>query len=78
VCLFISFGSYRLGARKIQDVKARKLLVSGFFVYFIIGTVVWFLDQMARGWIIFGWLTFFMLLFFTLGYGYFLVIKTET
>jgi len=75
-CL-VALGVLAWGARSVQDVKARKLMVLGFFMYFIIGTVVWLLDQIERDGILFGWVTFFMLLLFAIGYGYFLIIKTE-
>ena len=75
-CL-IALGVLAWGARELQDVKARKLMALGFFVYFIIGTVIWLLDQIARGWILFGWVTFFLLLLFTIGFDYFLFMHQE-
>ncbi len=75
-CL-VALGVLAWGARGLQDVKARRLMAVGFFVYFLIGTVVWLLDQIARGWILFGWVTFFLLLLFMIGYGYFLFIHPE-
>jgi hypothetical protein len=75
-CLIV-MGVLAWGARGLRDVKARKLMAPAFFVYFITGAVIWLLDQIARGWILFGWVTFFLLLLFTIGYGYFLFMHQE-
>jgi len=63
-CL-IALGIIVWSTRSQEDIKSRKNIVLGMFVYFIISDVIWFLDQCARGWILWGWITFFLLLIFT-------------
>lgn len=75
-CL-IGFAAIAWGHRTVADGKARASVALGLFLYFVLASIVWFIDALGRGWSIFSILTFALLVLFTLGFGYFRFLGRE-
>ena len=69
-CL-VAFSVMAWTARSLTDSASRLLLALGFFIYYIISTILWLVDAFSVGWTLFSAVTFVGLLLFTLAFGYF-------
>jgi len=75
--VFIGVGVITWQARYSNDSLARRAIVAGLFIDFLLGLVVSVMMMFSGLVIALGWSTVIIYLFFTLGYGYFQFIKRE-
>lgn len=75
--VFIGVGIITWQARYSNDSAARRAIVTGLFIDFLLGLVVSIMMMVSDVVNALGWSTVIIYLFFTLGYGYFQFIKRE-
>ncbi len=75
--VFIGVGVITWQARYSNDSLARRAIVAGLFIDFLLGLVVSVMMMFSGLVNALGWSTVIIYLFFTLGYGYFQFIKRE-
>lgn len=75
--VFIGVGIITWQARYSNDSSARRAIVTGLFIDFLLGLVVSIMMMFSGLVNALGWSTVIIYLFFTLGYGYFQFIKRE-
>ena len=65
-------------ARSVSDARARKVIITGFFVELGLGAILAVIGQFRDSAVGLGWLNVVIYVILTLGYAYFLFVQPET